>query len=113
MLGFFYLQAPSKKNHKNFPKLILCLRLGGTSPGCWDKITTCFEILRCMAPFLEAHEKQQQKIIKASLKFSKGIFSRESGCPESLKGEHERHVIMGLAERRCALFIHNQSYFLV
>ena len=106
MLGFFYLQAPSKKITKTF----LCLfvfKAGWdyqtSPPAAGTKSQLVLKNFGVLRPFWEL-KKGNKQIIKVSLKFSKGIFSRESGCPESLKGEHERHVIIDLFWLKEAVF---------
>ena len=109
---FFTYRPPLKKSQK-LSKAYFVFKAGWDLPRLLGQNHNLLWNTSVYGALFGSSWKTKTKIIKASLKFSKGIFSRESGCPESLKGEHERHVIMGLAERRCALFIHNQSYFLV
>ena len=105
-VGIFYLQAPLKKSQK-LSNVYFVFKAGWdcqTSPrAAGTKSQLVLKYFGVLRPFWEL-KKGNKQIIKVSLKFSKGIFSRESGCPESLKGEHERHVIIDLFWLKEAVF---------
>ena len=87
MLGFFTYRPPLKKSQK-LSNVYFVFKAGWdcqTSPrAAGTKSQLVLKYFGVLRPFWELMKGNKQIII-SSLKFSKGIFSRESGCPESLK----------------------------